>query len=154
MQVVSVCLLGRCFRNALDEVQFRQHEHFFRFGFYAEKGTFLELAKNVGERLLFAAVANDVQDGLRLPLWRQVFDETRACVNPLQATFLHVFDEYRPAAITDLHCLMRRIAAIMLRRANESELLFANLTGGTVEVEREIDGWGQGSARAIVDAGV
>ena len=43
-----------------------------------------------------------------------------------------------------------RIAAIMLRRAHESELLLANLTGGTVEVE--VDGWGQGSACAILDA--
>ncbi len=42
------------------------------------------------------------------------------------------------------------IAAIMLRRANESELLFANLIGGTVEVE--VDGWGQGSACAVLDA--
>ena len=43
-----------------------------------------------------------------------------------------------------------RVAAIVLRRANESELLLANLTGGTVEVD--IDGWGQGSACAILDA--
>ena len=43
-----------------------------------------------------------------------------------------------------------RIAAVMLRRANESELLLANLTGGTVEVE--VDGWVQGSACAILDA--
>ena len=47
-----------------------------------------------------------------------------------------------------------RIAAIVLRRANESELLLANLTGDTVEVEVEVDvvGWGQGCACAILDA--
>lgn len=45
-----------------------------------------------------------------------------------------------------------RIAAIALRRPNESELLLANLTGDEVEVD--VDGWGPGSACAILDAGV
>ena len=47
-----------------------------------------------------------------------------------------------------------RIAGIMLRRTLGSELLLANLTGGTVEVEVDMEGWGQGSACAIIDADV
>ncbi len=56
-----------------------------------------------------------------------------------------------PARISELTTSdPERIAAIAMRRSNESELLLANLTGGTVEVD--IDGWGPGSACAILDA--
>ena len=78
MPVASFRPSRRCFRDALDQVQRRQHEQLFRFGFDAEEVALLELPKNVGEQLLLGVVANGVGGGLRLQLWRQTFDEARA----------------------------------------------------------------------------
>ena len=66
MPVVSLCLPRSRLRDALDQVQRRQHEHLFRFGLDAEGIALLELSKNVGEQLLLWVVANGVRGGLRL----------------------------------------------------------------------------------------
>ena len=57
MLAVSLYPSRRCFRDALDQVQRRQHEHLFRFGLDAEEVTLLELAEDVGEQLLLGVVA-------------------------------------------------------------------------------------------------
>ena len=71
MWAASLCPPRRNFRNALDEVQRRQHQHLFRFGLNPEEVTLLELPKNVGEQLLRGVVAHGVSGDLRLQLWRQ-----------------------------------------------------------------------------------
>ena len=78
MPVVSLCLSRSCLRDALDQVQRRQHEQLFRFGFDAEEVALLELAEDVGEQLLLGVVARSVRGGLRLQLWRQALDEASA----------------------------------------------------------------------------
>ena len=66
MRAGSLCPLRRCFRDALDQVQRRQHEHLFRFSLDAEEVTLLELAEDVGEQLLLGVVADGGVGGLRL----------------------------------------------------------------------------------------
>ena len=65
MPAVSLCP-SRCFRDALDQVQRRQHEHLFRFGLDTEEAALLELAVDVSQQLLLRVVADGVQRGLRL----------------------------------------------------------------------------------------
>ena len=64
MPVVLLCLPRSRLRDALDQVQRRQHEHLFRFGLDAEGIALLELSKNVGEQLLLWVVANGVRGDL------------------------------------------------------------------------------------------
>ena len=66
MPAVSLCLSRRCFGDAFDQVQRRQHEHLFRFGLDAEEAVLLELAEDVSEQLLLGMVADGVPRGLRL----------------------------------------------------------------------------------------
>ena len=65
MPVVSLCLPRSRLRDALDQVQRRQHEHLFRFGLDAEGIALLELSKNAGEQLLLWVVANGVRGDLQ-----------------------------------------------------------------------------------------
>jgi hypothetical protein len=59
----------------------------------------------------------------------------------------------RPARVSEVVTSdSTRIAAIGLCRSGESELLLANLTGDTVEVHVDVDGWGPASSCAILDA--
>ena len=58
MQAVSLCHSRRCFGDALDQVQRRQHQHLFRFGLNSEKVTLLELAEDVGDQLLLGVVSH------------------------------------------------------------------------------------------------
>ena len=57
---VSLRPSRRSFRDALDQVQRRQHEHLFRFGFDVQEAVLLELAKDVSEQRLLGVVANGV----------------------------------------------------------------------------------------------
>ena len=103
-RAVSLWLLRRCFRDALDQIQRRHHQHLFRFGFDVQEAVLLELAEGVSEQLLLGMVADGIRGGLRCccgvrPLMKRTRPEIR--VRQRSRTSSEMTGQVRPLICID-----------------------------------------------------